>query len=359
MTLPERPARPVAVSFEQARFTDLPGWSDDDPGPALAALRGHCRRWQRAEGDLARAMQQVCALPAGGDPRALLAGQFTPWRVRAGGAGQLTGYFEPAYRGARARTDTFRVPVHGRPADLVEVDLGAFRDDLRGERIAGRLEGTRLVPYPDRAAIRTGALDGRAPVLFWLADPVDLFFLQIQGSGRVDLPDGATAHLGYAAQNGRPYRAIGRDLIETGAIPRAQMSMQAIRDWLTANPGEAAAMMDRNPSYVFFTERRDGGAIGAAGLKLTPGRSIAVDHRHWPYGLPAWIAAPGQDADPGIGRLTVMEDTGGAIRGPVRADLFLGPGEDAARLAGRMNRPLDLWILLPRGLSPEQVHTGP
>lgn len=357
MTLPEGSAPAPAIRMERVALADLPGWKADDPGAALAALRAHCTRWKWRKGPLAEAMQQACAADWSGDPRAVLDTHFSAWHVQGTGAGLLTGYFEPTYRGARTPSDAFAVPLLGRPDDLVEVDLGAFREDLKGERIAGRLEGSRLVPYPDRAAIRTGALEGRAPALFWLADPVDLFFLQIQGSGRIALDDGGVAHVGYAAQNGRPYRAIGRDLIARGAVPREKMSMQAIRDWLTANPSEAEAVMDLNPSYVFFSERDSGGAVGAAGLKLTPGRSIAVDHRFWNYGLPAWIAAPGQDDDPPLARLVVAEDTGGAIRGAVRADLFLGPGDEAARLAGRMNRPLDLWILLPKSLTPTDVYS--
>lgn len=341
-----------------ASFGDLPGWDADDVSAIAPSLLRQCARWKWRKGELADAMRQTCVdLNAGaGLSRAFIESRFDVWALQAEGPGLLTGYFEPTYDGRRQVEDGFEVPLLPRPDDLIDVDLASFRPDLKGTRIAGRLEGRNLVPYADRSAIREGALADTVDPIFWLADPVDLFFLQIQGSGRVALPEGEIAYVGYAAQNGHPYRAIGRDLIASGAIAREDMSMQAIRQWLAANPAEAEAVMDLNPSYVFFEERQGvTGAIGAAGTQLTPGRSIAVDRRIWTLGLPMFVAADAQGSDPGINRLTLAEDTGGAIRGPRRADLFLGPGDEAARLAGSMNRPLDLWLLYPRGLLPENA----
>lgn len=357
----DRPAGPAdAYSLVRGAFADLPGWSTDDVGATTPSWLRHCGRWKWRKGELASAMLAACNDLADGKPvtHAFLQDHFDVWTLQADGPGLLTGYFEPTYTGRRQAAPGFETPILPRPDDLISVDLGAFRPDLKGTRIAGRIEGRNLRPYADRATIRTGGLANRVDPIFWLSDPVDLFFLQIQGSGRIALPDGTVAYVGYAAQNGHPYRAIGRDLIENGAIPRAEMSMQAIRHWLTANPEQAQAMMDRNPSYVFFQERTGvTGAIGAAGTQLTPERSIAVDRKVWQMGLPMFVAAPAQGDDPQIARLAIAEDTGGAIRGPRRADFFLGAGDEAARLAGRMNRPLTLWLLYPKGLVPAAADT--
>ena len=341
-----------------ASFSDLPGWETDDVSAIAPSLLRQCDRWKWRKGELADAMRQTCVDLEDGAAldRDFIEARFDVWALQAEGPGLLTGYFEPTYDGRRQAEAGFEVPLLPRPDDLIEVDLASFRPDLKGTRIAGRLKGQSLVPYADRSAIREGALADEVDPIFWLADPVDLFFLQIQGSGRIALPDGEIAYVGYAAQNGHAYRAIGRDLIASGAIAREDMSMQAIRQWLATNPAEAEAVMDLNPSYVFFQERKGvTGAIGAAGTQLTPGRSIAVDRRVWTLGLPMFVAAEAQGSDPEINRLTLAEDTGGAIRGPRRADLFLGPGDEAARLAGSMNRPLDLWLLYPRGLLPENA----
>lgn len=340
--------RRVEVRFERASLTALPGWSADSLAGFRAALDRSCERWPNRSNAMGPAMASACAdLPGGGDAalKAHLADHWTAWRIEA--AGRLTGYFEPVYRGARTQSAAYPVPLHRVPDDLITARLSDFDEDLKGT-IRGRLQGSRLVPYHDRKAIREGALAGRDLELIWLADPVDAFFLQIQGSGRIVLPDGSTAHIGYASQNGRPYRAIGRDLIERGFVPREQMSMQAIRGWLTGNPGAADAIMDLNQSYVFFTERDQAGAIGAEGVVLTAERSIAVDRRTWLFGLPFWI-----DAGEGMRKLTVGQDTGGAIRGAARADYFAGTGDAAGDLAGGLNRKLTMYLLLPNGVDPE------
>ena len=215
-----------------------------------------------------------------------------------------------------------------------------------------------FVHFADGVAIDRGALNGRGLELLWVDDAVDRFFLEIQGSGQVRLPDGGMVRVGYADQNGRPYRAIGKDLIEIGAVPREQMSMQAIRAWLEANPAEAPAMMARNPSVVFFSELKNlaaaDGPLGAQGVPLTPGRSLAVDRKFLPLGAPVWLdtTAPAPGGERPLRRLVIAQDTGGAIRGPVRGDLFWGAGPEAERLAGHMKSPGRLYLLLPRSLSP-------
>jgi len=350
---------PRAVPFEA-----LPGWQHDRVAAALPAFAESCAVLARmpadralgGEGPLARqardfgpACQAAASVPPDDEAaaRAFLLRHFTPWEV---GADTLTGYFEPELAGSPTRTATFTAPLHARPADLVEVDLGSFATDLRGRRTAGIVRDGRLHPFADRAAIRAGALDGRGLELAWV-DPVDAFFLHIQGSGRVTLPDGRVLRLGYAAQNGHVYYAIGRALVERGVLAREAVSMQSIRAWLAAAPpAEAAALMDRNPSYVFFrplTGLAPGkGPLGALGAPLTPGRSLAVDRTRTPLGTPVWVA--GQDpAGQALERLTVAQDTGGAIRGAARADLFTGWGEAAAEKAGLMRDRASLFVLLP------------
>jgi membrane-bound lytic murein transglycosylase A len=244
------------------------------------------------------------------------------------------------------------VPLYARPPELVTVDLGKFRQDLRGKRIAGRLEGGALAPLPDRAAIEKGALARRRLELVWVDSPVDAFFLQIQGSGRVQLAEGGEMRVGYAADNGHPYTAIGRELVRRGVYQPKEVSMQSIRRWLESNPAEAGALMQVDASYVFFQKVEGEGPLGAEGVALTPGRSLAVDRGHWPLGVPLWLdgTAPSPregEPDRPLRRLLIAQDTGGAIRGPIRGDVFWGAGPEPEAIAGRMKNTGRLWVLLP------------
>lgn len=336
------PPAPQAVS-------DLPGWGEDKLAEAVPAYLAGCARRTPVQTEALCA--EAAALPPGDNTaaRAFFERNFV---LRPAGEGLMTGYYEPELRGAATASPAYAVPLHRRPADLVEVDLGAFAADLKGRRTAGRVEGGRLRPYPDRAAIEA---DAARPALLFLADPVDRFFLQIQGSGRVVLPDGGVRRVGYDGQNGRPYVPIGRLLADEGAIPRDQVSMQSIRAWLAAaGPERAAAMMDRNPSYVFFRDvpaRPDQGPTGAQGVPLTPLRSIAVDRTEIPLGSPVWMVARDPRSGAPMRRLVLAQDTGGAIRGPARADLFWGWGEAAAHAAGPMQEQATLYVLQPRNAS--------
>jgi membrane-bound lytic murein transglycosylase A len=265
--------------------------------------------------------------------------------------GLITGYYEPLLHGSPVKTKRFRYPVYGRPDDLVVVDLGALYPELQGKRYRGRLNSNRVVPYYSRTEISQGKRPPDETVLAWVDDPVALFFLEIQGSGRIRLPDGKMLHVGYADQNGHPYVAIGRTLVDSGAMKLEEATMPAIRDWLKANPEKAQAVLNSNPSYVFFTLREpdNTGPIGALNVPLQPERSIAVDPNFIPLGSPVWFdtSLPGNsDARP-YRRLVFAQDTGGAIRGPVRADLFLGFGENAERIAGAMRQRGKLYVLLP------------
>lgn len=367
------PAAPPGLVLRPAAFQDLPGWRKDDLMAALPALRRSCAALGAkpvtaalgGAAGLAGDWRAPCAALLGATDRAALAAalevHFQPLAVLAGAADQglFTGYYEPVLAGRRQRDATFNVPLHRRPADLVEVDLGRFRDDLKGRRIAGRVRDGRLVPYAARGAIERGALAGRGLALLWLNSPIDRFFLQIQGSGRIELGDGETVRVGYDGQNGQPYTAIGRSLIRRGEIPRERMSMQAIRTWLEAHPGEAAALMRENRSYVFFREIAGDGPIGAAGYPLTPGRSLAVDRRWHALGVPVWLATTQPSGADGarrpFRRLMVAQDTGGAIKGPVRGDVFFGSGPLAERVAGAMREAGRMWLLLPKALAKRAV----
>jgi membrane-bound lytic murein transglycosylase A len=362
-----RPA-PGHVTLTSAAFADLPGWRADKLSQALPALLRSCRRLASLpDGEplgefagTAGAWRAACAaaarVPAGDDDaaRRFFESWFRPWAVFDGGEckGLFTGYYEALLRGSRKRSARYRVPLYGRPPELVTVDLGKFREDLRGKRIAGRVADGALVPLPDRAANEQGALARRGLELVWVDSPVDAFFLEIQGSGRVRLAEGGEMRVGYAGDNGRPYSAIGRELVRRGVYSPAEVSIQSIRRWLEAHPGEADALMETNASYVFFQKVGGEGPLGAEGVPLTPGRSLAVDRRHWPLGLPLWLdgTAPApRDGDPDrpLRRLLIAQDTGGAIRGPIRGDVFWGAGPEPEAIAGRMKHQGRLWVLLP------------
>jgi membrane-bound lytic murein transglycosylase A len=231
------------------------------------------------------------------------------------------------------------------------VNLGRFRADLQGERIVGRVAEGELVPYYSRAEIDGGALDGRNLELLWATDPVDVFFLHVQGSGRVRLPDGAARRIGFAATNGLDFYAIGRALLDEGQISREQASMQAIRDWLRAHPDRAAEVMQRNARYVFFRWIEGDGPIGSQGVALTPGRSLAVDPAFLPLGVPVFLDTTWPGSDRPLRRLMVAQDTGGAIKGPIRGDVFWGAGEAALAQAGRMKQDGRLYLLLPKAVA--------
>jgi membrane-bound lytic murein transglycosylase A len=333
--------------LQKVSFAEIPGWRDDDPAAALPALRKSCPKL----GDEWRAACAALVNVSDVEARGYFERWFEPSRItdRGNPDGLITGYYEPELHGSRTPSARYRVPLYRLPDDVVSVDLGLFRPALKGERIAGRVENGRLVPYADRAAIDRGALAGRGLEIVWVDDPIDAFFLHIQGSGRVILDDGSEMRVGYAGVNGRFYTAIGRELAKDGAMKVEDVTMQAIRSWLMSHPAEAEAMMARNQSYVFFRVLSGEGPLGAEGVTLSPGRSIAVDPKFIPLGAPVFVSTSDPlDPDKPLRRLTVAQDTGGAIRGAVRADLFWGPGADAADRAGKMKGRGTLYLLLPK-----------
>jgi len=368
---------PDRLELRRAEFAELPGWDDDDLGAALPAWRRSCAAGLggapavRALAGPPAAWSTFCgrlAALATGDSaalRALVTHDLEPFEItnRGRADGLLTAYYEPELHGSRHRDRRFRFPLYLAPRDVQVVDLGEFKSDLAGRRISGIVRGGRFRPFWDRREIEGGALGGRKLEFLWVDDPVALFFLHIQGSGRVVLPDGSTVRVGYAGQNGHDYTAIGRVLVERGEIAREAVSLQSIRDWLRAHPDRAAEVMNQNRSYVFFRVLPGEAPVGAQGVELTAGRSLAVDDEMLPYGVPLWIESswpavpPLGRAETPLRRLVVAQDTGGAITGPVRGDLFLGPGPEAEETAGRMKQELRLWILLPRGSTPGSVET--
>lgn len=376
----EGPTPPPAdrMVLSQTDFGKLDGWEVDDHAQALAALRQSCEILQRVPADRALRGDPQLAITAGDlhpvcelaqnvsqeEAKTFFETAFVPFHIRNNeeGAGLMTGYYEPEMKGSRTKSDAFPASVLARPDRLVMVELGDFRDSLRGQRIAGHVENGRLRPFADRTQIAEGALDGEGLELIWLPSTIDAFFLEIQGSGRVVLQDGPDAgqviRLSYAGQNGHPYTAIGRPLIDRGHIPREEMSMAAIRTWLEDNPNEAQEVMNLNASFVFFTELEvehpELGPPGAQSALLTPHRSIAVDRKHHALGLPFWFELPNPSAaspDGPIHRLMMAQDTGGAIRGPVRADYFAGVGDAAGEIAGQMQDRGSLTMLLPHAVA--------
>lgn len=360
----------VELPGVEVSFAALPGFAEDDHAAALKAFQVSCeaivanapalRSAQPAPPALVAVCRSALALvraTRSDDARRFFETHFTPRRLDAG---FLTGYYEPVVDGSLTATSEFPTPMLARPPDLV--------GGISGQPILGldpsfsaarRLPNGTLVPYPDRAAIEAGALGALAPPLVYVRDPVEAFFIHVQGSARVHLPDGSMRRLVYAGRNGQPYTSIGRALVEQLAIPPSEMGMAALKTWIRDHgqkPGDAgAALMQRNRSYIFFAFDNalapDAGPIGGAGVSLTPLRSLAIDRLVWPYGVPVFIDAtlPWRSETPEpFRRFMVAQDTGSAIVGPARGDIFFGTGPDAARLAGPIRHPGMLFVLWPK-----------
>jgi len=361
---------PAGLTLTPVAFSALPGWDSDRVAAALPALQRSCDKLAGRDPGLAMGpkgyagtvadWKPACAaledLAAGDGAglREVLSSYFIPLAMATpeGDQGLFTGYYEATLEAARQRGGPYQYPLYAPPADLVTLDLGRFDRALDGKRIVGRVAGDDFVPYHGREAIAEGALDGRAEVLLWADDPVDVFFLHVQGSGVATLPNGETQRLGYAASNGRAFTAIGRALIRSGAMTSKDVSMQAIRDWLRAHPDQAQALMHRNARYIFFREIDGAGPVGAQGVPLTARRSLAVDPDFVPLGAPLWletrVPAPDSGDPEPFRRLMVAQDTGKAIQGAIRGDVFFGHGEAALARAGRMKHRGRTWLLLPR-----------
>jgi len=368
---PERAPPAVAPSlpaqYRPVAFAALPGWSDDRVQEAWPAFRVGCNALTLPAAPNRALWSPPCTAADAVDPqdgaaiRAFFESHFSPYQVVAADGraeGTITGYYEPLLAGSRTRNERFAVPLYAVPDDLLTVELAELYPELKGKRVRGRVEGRKVVPYWPRAEIEGGRapLDGKA--LVYVEDPVDAFFLQIQGSGRVQLAEGGVLRIGYADQNGRPYRSVARVLIDRGELPAERASMQAIREWGRRHPAELPAILDENPSYVFFREvpppaagtleAAIDGPIGTLGVPLAAGRALAVDPRAIPLGAPVFLATTYPLSSRPLSRLMLAQDTGGAIRGAVRADFFWGFGDEAGREAGRMKQDGRMWILWPK-----------
>jgi peptidoglycan lytic transglycosylase A len=341
------------ISLKPVSFAEVDGWAADDHAAAFVALLKSCRK--RSVGNLA--CKEALALGkqvSRQEARHFFEAHYAPHRIEAGPeAGLVTGYYEPELEGSRKRSGRFQVPVYGRPDDLVGVKPDLLRALYNDGLSVMRRSGEQLVPYYTRAEIEAGALEGRGLELLYLDDPIELFFMQVQGSGRVRLTDGSWVRLGYAAKNGHPYTSIGRLLAERGGGRPQALTMEGLKSWLRADPARGRALMHENKSYVFFRELPQAeageGPVGAQGVPLTAGRSLAVDAAYHSLGTPIFVKAP----DLAVGgapfrRLMIAQDVGSAIRGPQRGDIFFGTGEAAGAIAGRTKHAARLYVLLPK-----------
>ncbi|MEK7666377.1 MAG: MltA domain-containing protein [Pseudomonadota bacterium] len=349
-------APPPGIGREVA-WSKLPGWEQDRHAAAWPALRKGCEKLSARDAAWENICLAVRALESPDDAtaRSFFEANFRVHRMNpeSGREGLITGYYEPVLNGSTTRNNQFRWPLYKRPDNLLTIDLASLYPELKGRPVRGRLEGNRVVPYYSRAEIGNGKNPLAGNELLWVEDPVELFILQVQGSGRVRLPDGREVAVGYADQNGHPYRSLGGRLIELGALTREEVTLTRIRDWLAAHPEETSALLNSNPSYIFFTQRDAAldGPLGSLGVALTPERSVAVDPAYIQLGLPVWLDTALPDGT-SLQRLVFAQDTGGAIKGAVRADLFLGQGAEAGRLAGEMKQRGRLYVLLPKPPQP-------
>lgn len=357
---PVQPPIKPAELFRPTSFAVLPGWDRDDLRQAWPAFMASCEVLVKKPD-----WKEPCTIARGlnaGDEKSVrlfFESFFVPNQVvnpDGSEQGMVTGYYEPLLRGARKRGGPYQTPLYRTPDDLLVIDMGSLYPELKNMRLRGKLVGSKVVPYPARAELeRSRALEGKE--LLWVDDPIEAFFLQVQGSGRVQLADSnEMVRVAYADQNGHPYKSIGRYLIDKGELTLAQASMQGIKAWVAANPGRQQELLNANPSYVFFREEKLGdpgqGAKGALGVPLTARRSIAVDAQYLPLGAPVFLATTQPNSEIPLQRLMLAQDTGGAIRGAVRADYFWGFGAEAAENSGRMRQSGRMWVLLPKAASP-------
>ncbi len=357
----------AVLKLEKAKYSDLAGWNNDKHSEVLEAFGKSCKiinkkppnqnispdNFNKKYKDLQNICKAYDALfePDDITARIFFEHWFTPYLVSDNGNAQglFTGYYESALNGSFIKSNKYKYPLHLRPDDLVMVYLGQFREDLKGHRIAGRVKDGVLIPYETREEIVKGKMQNSDKLEFvWLDNPIDPFFLHIQGSGRINLDNGDVIRVGYDGQNGHPYYAIGRELVKLGEIEKEKISLQTIRKWLEENPKRADTIMNSNKSYVFFRIIDRDGPVGAQNVTLTAGRSIAVDRTQIAYGLPIWLDAEPVINDKRIQRILIAQDTGGAIRGIVRGDVFWGYGKEAEFIAGHMKSKGKYWILLPK-----------
>jgi membrane-bound lytic murein transglycosylase A len=369
--IPIQPKPAIVTAGPNARSVgvmtaDAPGYDSASATRALQAFRISCPSLVRRndQSGLTRPddWRPACAAAASwrdDDAEGYFATNFEPVQI-GDGKSFATGYFEPEIVGSRVQAPGYNVPVYRRPPDLIDVDLGLFSDDLKDKKIRGRVKGQSFVPYADRTEIEEGGLGGRGLEIAWAADPVEFFFLQVQGSGRLRLPDGSVMRIGYDGQNGRDYTGIGRLMRDRGLLGPGQTSMQGIVAWLREHPDEGRAIMRENKSWIFFRELTGGGGpLGALGLPVTGNATVAADPSFVPLGAPVFLSMDRLEAT----GLWIAQDTGGAIKGPNRFDTFWGAGARARAIAGGMATRGTAFVLLPKGtidrIAQEQASATP
>jgi membrane-bound lytic murein transglycosylase A len=348
-------------------FNKLSSWQDDAQDLALIAFKQSCNIWskqnisKRIGPKFAGSVKDwlpICKeadnlnTPSSIEARQFFMQYFDVYKVESKSKGLFTGYYEPLLEGSPEKTVTYSYPLYKHPDDLIMIEnLGIFNPKLKGMRISGKIKDKKLVPYPSRKELDQNELP-LENVLCWVKDEVDAFFLHIQGSGRIQFEDGKVIKLGYAAQNGRTYQAIAKFLIQDGHITKEEASLQSIKSYLSKNPNKIKHYLWKNPSYVFFRQLESENAIGAMGCPLTPERSLAVDRAFLPLGIPIWLeTAPSKRFEKPIKRLVIAQDTGGAIKGPIRGDLFWGASKMAEEKAGIMKEEGNYYVLLPKNFN--------
>ncbi|MDY0116944.1 MAG: MltA domain-containing protein [Sulfurimonadaceae bacterium] len=324
----------------KVEFNTLPNWESEEFEKALASFVHSCKSSKT------RALYANLCKEAVGvkNPKLFLQENFTPYKIESKeNDGLLTGYYEPQLRGSKTKSEVYLHPVYEVPDDLITVDLSSVYPELKNYRLRGRVEGSKLIPYYTRAQSDTKEID--ANIICYVDSKIEKFFLEIQGSGRVTLDTNETLYIGYANQNGHKYRAIGAYMVSIGALTKGEVSLQTIKKWLEENPHRIDEVLRYNDSLIYF-EQRDKPASGSLGLELLAKRSVAVDNRYIPLGAMLYLSAPIKDKN--FATIVLAQDTGGAIKGAVRADLFMGYGAEAMEIAGELKSPLELWILLPK-----------
>ncbi|MER0202473.1 MAG: transglycosylase [Nitrosomonas sp.] len=351
--------KPLTKSVhKRVQWSALTGWKHDDLQPAWQAFQKSCTVLSKQP-----AWKETCRLAATlqkNDNAALrnfFETYFTPYQVINTDnteEGLITGYYEPLLKGSRKPSSRYRYPVYAAPNDLLTIELGTAYPELKDLRLRGRLNGRKVVPYHSRADIMNNPKLLNGYELLWVEDEVELFFLHIQGSGRIVLDSGETMKIGFADQNGHPYNSIGKLLVERGELPLEKASMQGIKQWGQQNPKKLPELLQQNARYVFFRELPAdlSGPIGALGVPLTAGRSIAIDPQSIPQGAPVFLATTWPNSNKPLNRLMVAQDVGSAIKGGIRADFFWGFGHEAGNQAGKMKQRGKMWLLMPRDAKP-------
>lgn len=357
------------IILTKTQFAQLPDWQQDNHAQALISFKQSCHEILTRDPHTAFAAlpesgtvqqwQLICAdalkieHPTQPIAQQFFEEHFSPYTVvnNFNHKGLFTGYYLPLIHGDLKPSKHYNVPIYGVPADLVKINLSLFRPEFAGKSITGQVKNNTLLPYPDRAGITSTPLN--APILAWCDNPFDVFFAQIQGSVLVELPNHKQILLGYAADNGKPYTSIGKALVAKGAFPKASVSMQAIRTWLLKHPDQATSILNNDPSYVFFKLLTGNSPLGTERVPLTPERSLAVDTRFIPLGAPIWLDTTVPQSPNNVKlipyrHLLIAQDTGGAIKGVIRGDVYWGAGDSAADSAGHMKQPGQYWLLLPK-----------